>query len=196
MTAYRLDPSILREYDVRGVVGKTLHPADATALGRSFGTLLARQGGRTVAVGYDGRISSPELVGEVIAGLRSTGMDVTSVGLGPTPMLYYAVKELPTDAGLMVTGSHNPAEYNGFKMLHQTGPVYGEAIMELGRISADGQHSQGAGSLTELDLRDRYVDRLMKDYTGTAPAARGMGPGEWRHRRGAKKATGKTSRPA
>ncbi len=177
MTAYRLDPSILREYDVRGVVGKTLHPADATALGRSFGTLLARQGGRTVAVGYDGRISSPELVAEVIAGLRSTGMDVTSVGLGPTPMLYYAVKELPTDAGLMVTGSHNPAEYNGFKMLHQTGPVYGEAILELGRISAGGQHSQGAGSLTELDLRDRYVDRLMKDYTGTAPLHVAWDPG-------------------
>ena len=177
MTAYRFDPSILREYDVRGVVGQTLDIHDAAALGRSFGTMVAGRGGHTVAVGYDGRNSSPDLAARVIEGLRASGMDVKSIGLGPTPMLYYAVKELHTDAGLMVTGSHNPAAYNGFKMLHHSGPVYGEAIVELGRISESGNHAEGTGSLEEIDLRDRYVARLLHDYTGTSPLHVGWDPG-------------------
>ena len=125
-------PSILREYDIRGIVGDTLNPPDAAALGRAFGSVVRRKGGSTIAVGYDGRLSSPEMAKHVIEGLRSTGLKVIAVGLGPTPMLYYAAKELHTDAGLMVTGSHNPADYNGFKMLLASGPVYGEAIHRPG----------------------------------------------------------------
>ncbi len=169
MTAYDFHPTILREYDVRGVVGKTLHTSDATALGRSFATMVKRLGGDTIAVGYDGRQSSPEMAARVIEGVRSTGINVISVGLGPTPMLYYAVKELHTSAGIMITGSHNPSEYNGFKMLHYSGPVYGEAILEMGRISSAGDHEKGEGTLEEIDLRDRYVERLLKDYTGEKP---------------------------
>ncbi len=169
MAAYRFDPSILREYDVRGIVGDTLNTSDARALGHSFGTVVKRKGGTNIAVGYDGRLSSPELAAHVIEGVRAAGVDVVSVGLGPTPMLYYAVKELHTSAGIMITGSHNPAEYNGFKMLHYSGPVYGEAIAEMGEISASGNHEHGEGKLEEVDLRDRYVQRLLKDYTGDKP---------------------------
>ena len=159
-------PSILREYDIRGIVGDTLNPPDAAALGRAFGSVVRRGGGKTIAVGYDGRLSSPEMAKHVIEGLRSTGLKVISVGLGPTPMLYYAAKELHTDAGLMVTGSHNPADYNGFKMLLAKGPVYGEAILDLGRLATEGKHEQGEGDYEEIDLQDRYVARLLKDYSG------------------------------
>ena len=110
-------PTSLREYDIRGVVGKTLHAADAFAIGRCFGTVVARKGGRRVAVGYDGRLSSPELAGALVEGLKASGMTVLCVGRGPTPLLYYAATTLETDGAVMVTGSHNPPDYNGFKMM-------------------------------------------------------------------------------
>ena len=166
---HQFHPSILREYDIRGIVGTTLTVQDAVALGQAFGTLVAERGGSTIAVGYDGRLTSPQLSHAVIEGLRSTGIDVTAIGLGPTPMLYYAVKELHTDAGLMVTGSHNPAEYNGFKMLHSSGPIYGETILDLGRMASSGQCRTGEGKLAHEDVQERYVARLLKDYTGTTP---------------------------
>ena len=97
------DPTTLREYDIRGVVGRTLHPADAFAIGRCFGTIVAEAGGRTVAVGYDGRLSSPSLEPELVRGLMACGLEVLRVGLCPTPMLYYAATTLET-AGA-VTGS-------------------------------------------------------------------------------------------
>ena len=87
---HQFDPTVLREYDIRGIVGKTLHPADAFAIGRCFGSIVARAGGRTVAVGYDGRLSSPELEPPLVDGLKASGMEVIRVGRGPTPMLYYA----------------------------------------------------------------------------------------------------------
>ncbi len=113
---HRFDPTILREYDVRGIVGKTLSSDDAEALGRAFGTTARRDGGSRLAVGYDGRLSSPEMAEALCRGLRKSGIDVCRVGRGPTPMLYYATYELEVDGGIMVTGSHNPPDYNGFKM--------------------------------------------------------------------------------
>src|SRR3546814_2685412 len=109
-------PTSLREYDIRGIVGKTLGMEDAKAIGRTFGTMIRRAGGSKVATGYDGRVSSPMLEAGVIEGLNEAGVDAVSVGLGPTPMLYYAAATLGVDGGIMVTGSHNPPEYNGFKM--------------------------------------------------------------------------------
>ena len=129
---YVFDPTILREYDIRGVFGETLSPTDAAALGRAFGSTLRRRGGRSVAVGYDGRVSSPELEAALVEGLASTGLEVKRIGLGPTPMLYFAVFHLPADGGVMVTGSHNPADYNGFKMMLGRESVHGEAIKRLG----------------------------------------------------------------
>ena len=111
---HRFDPTSLREYDIRGIVGSTLGPDDARAIGRGFATLLRRAGGTRVAVGRDGRTSSPMLETALVEGLTASGVDVVRIGMGPTPMLYYAEATLAVDAGVQVTGSHNPADYNGF----------------------------------------------------------------------------------
>src|SRR6185312_13321785 len=130
---HRFDPTILREYDIRGIVGDTLHTADAHALGRSFALTLAQAGGRRVAVGYDGRLTSKELEAALVDGLAEGGIDVLRVGLGPTPMLYFAAATLGVDGGIMVTGSHNPPDHNGFKMVLLGKPFFGEAIQRLAK---------------------------------------------------------------
>lgn len=163
---HRFDPTLLREYDVRGVVGATLHAADARALGRAFGTVARARGGARVCLGWDGRLSSPELAAEAGRGLRETGLEVLSIGLGPTPMLYFAVHELHADAGLQVTGSHNPPDYNGFKLMLGKKPFFGAEIQELGRIAAAGSFAEGQGRETRIDLFERYVARLLADYHG------------------------------
>ncbi len=167
MSAYSFNPTILREYDIRGQIGKNLSEQDAYALGRAFGTYVAGLKGTHVCVGYDGRVSSPGLAEALTKGLRESGMDVTFIGLGPTPMLYFSVKHLKADAGIMVTGSHNPPDYNGFKMTLQTGPVFGEKIQEIGRISASGALASGAGGRTDKDVKEAFVSRLMQDLTLT-----------------------------
>lgn len=171
-TPYTFVPSILREYDIRGQIGKTLSEADAYALGLAFATYVARitppkQKTNHICVGYDGRHSSPELAAALIKGLNQSGYDTQMIGLGPTPMLYYAVKHTNADAGIMVTGSHNPPDYNGFKMTLQSGPVFGEKIQQIGKIAASGDFETGSGQNIPLDIQDAYVDRLLKDFTGT-----------------------------
>src|SRR5438270_5736472 len=111
--SHRFDPTILREYDIRGVVGETLGETDAEAVGRSFGTVLRRAGGKRIAVGRDGRESSPAFEAALLRGLTRAGLGVVRICLGPTQMLYYAEAELPVEGGVMITGSHNPASYNG-----------------------------------------------------------------------------------
>ena len=161
-------PTILREYDVRGVVGSTLFPADARALGRAFGTRVRRAGGTRVAVGYDGRLSSPELEAALVEGLTAAGVDVVRIGQGPTPMLYFAEATLEVDAGVQVTGSHNPADYNGFKMVLQHGSFFGDDIRDLGRMATAGDWDEGAGSVSDYDILDAYVARLFAGYAGGA----------------------------
>ena len=165
---HRFDPTILREYDVRGVVGTTLFPADARALGRSFGTRVRRAGGTRVAVGYDGRLSSPELEAALVEGLTAAGLDVVRIGMGPTPMLYFAEATLEVDAGVQVTGSHNPADYNGFKMVLQHGSFFGADIQDLAALAGEADWEDGAGEVTEVDLIDDYVGRLFAGYAGGA----------------------------
>jgi phosphomannomutase len=171
MTAcrHRFHPSILREYDIRGIIGETLGAADARAIGQGFGTIVRNKGGRRVACGRDGRLSSPELQAAVIEGLRGTGVDVLDIGMGPTPMLYFAVHHLNADAGIQITGSHNPPAHNGFKMMLGTASFFGEAIRELGRIVEAGELATGAGGLETADLLDAYTGRLARDYHGTRP---------------------------
>ncbi len=165
--SHSFDPTSLREYDIRGVVGKTLHPADAYAIGRVFGSVVAGNGGRTVAVGYDGRLSSPHLEPELVRGLTDSGMEVARIGCGPTPMLYYAATTLKTDGGVMVTGSHNPADYNGFKMVLANKPFYGRQIQDLGARAAAGDVAQGQpGSARDVDVMADYVARLLSDWDG------------------------------
>ncbi|GIL37823.1 phosphoglucomutase/phosphomannomutase PgmG [Roseiterribacter gracilis] len=165
MTAHDFHPTVLREYDIRGIVDQTLSTKDATAIGRAFGTMVGGAG-KTICLGYDGRLSSPSLAAALAEGLLSTGVNVKRVGLGPTPMLYFAVKHLQADAGIMVTGSHNPSDYNGFKMTLYTGPVFGEEILKLGKVAASGKFATGKGEIEDLDIQDVYVERLLKDYEG------------------------------
>jgi phosphomannomutase len=167
--AHRFDPSVLREYDVRGVVGKTLGEADARALGRAFGAMAAEKGGRRIAVGYDGRISSPALEAALVEGLRASGMTALRIGRGPTPMLYFAVYELGADGGVMVTGSHNPPDYNGFKMMLGRAAFYGEQVQRLGRIAAEGAFPSGAGGEETCDVRPAYLKTLRAAYTTETP---------------------------
>jgi len=169
MTAHRFDPTVLREYDIRGLVGKTLNPDDARAVGRAFGTMVRRGGGTTVCVGYDGRESSPDFAAAMVEGLTGTGLSVKRVGLGPTPMLYFAMKHAGADAGVMITGSHNPPEYNGIKMLTSKGPVYGDQIQEIGRLSAEADLETGEGAAEDYPVMDAYVDRLVAAFDGDRP---------------------------
>jgi phosphomannomutase len=169
---HRFDPTSLREYDIRGIVGEALGPDDARAIGRGFATLLRRAGGHRVAVGRDGRVSSPELEAALVEGLTASGCDVVRIGLGPTPMLYYAEAVLEVDGGIQITGSHNPGNYNGFKMVFQHLPFFGEDIQRLGRMAAEGDwEAVGAGdegTVTDYDILDDYVGRLMAGYAGGA----------------------------
>jgi phosphomannomutase len=169
MTAFnhRFDPTSLREYDIRGIVGTTLHPEDAFAIGRCFGSMVARGGGTKVAVGYDGRLSSPEMEAQLVAGLRACGLEVLRIGCGPTPMLYYASYALSADGAVMVTGSHNPPDYNGFKMMLGKKPFYGKQIQEIGRMAAEGDVVPAAvGTDRQVDISDDYVARVMQDWDG------------------------------
>jgi phosphomannomutase len=159
---HQFHATALREYDIRGIVGETLDTADALALGRSFGTVIARTGGGRVAVGFDGRQSSPGFAAAVVAGLNASGITAVEVGLGPTPMLYFAVHELGCDGGIMVTGSHNPPDYNGFKLLLADRPFYGADIEALGTMAAAGDWVDGSAGVATVDLIDRYVARLIR----------------------------------
>lgn len=163
---HRFDPTSLREYDIRGIVGKTLGPDDARAIGRGFATLLRRAGGHRVAVGRDGRVSSPALEAVLIEGLNASGCDVVRVGMGPTPMLYYAEAILEVDGGIQITGSHNPGDYNGFKMVFQHRPFFGQDIQEIGKLAAAGDWDEGEGSIADADILDDYVGRLFAGYSG------------------------------
>ena len=158
---YNFHPTSLREYDIRGIIGETLGSEDAYAIGRGFATLLGRAGGKKVAVGYDGRTSSPMLEEALIRGINDSGLDAVSVGMGPTPMLYYAEAVLEdVDGGIQITGSHNPANYNGFKMVFQGRPFFGADIQTLGTMAAAGDWAEGTGSASTLDIMDRYVARI------------------------------------
>jgi phosphomannomutase len=166
---HRFNPTSLREYDIRGIVGETLGERDAYAIGRGFATLVRRAGGTRVAVGVDGRESSPVLERALIAGLIESGCDAVRIGLGPTPMLYYAEAELEVDGGIMITGSHNPAEYNGFKMVLQHSAFFGADIQKLGPMAAEGDWEGGdEGTVSEADITDLYVERLLQDFDGQA----------------------------
>lgn len=171
--AHRFSPVILRAYDIRGIAGTDLSEADAHALGLAFGSLVRRdetKGGEPrICAGRDGRLSSPALAQALMRGLAETGALVEDIGIGPSPMLYFAVRHREADAGIMVTGSHNPAEYNGFKMTLRSGPVFGERIRTIGEIAASGAFETGAGAVHEIDIRADYLARLLQDHTGIRP---------------------------
>jgi phosphomannomutase len=163
---HQFNPTILREYDIRGIVGTTLTEADAYALGRTFGSQTRDEGARRIAVGRDGRTHSGMLEAALIRGLNEAGIDVVLIGQGPSPMLYFATYYLDVDGGIQVTGSHNPADYNGFKLLLKGRSVFGEEIQAIGQRSAGGHWSDGNGTTEEVDIREAYVNRLLEGFSG------------------------------
>ena len=162
MTNHVFHPSILREYDIRGIVDDTLNHIDAWAIGLSFAACLRMRGhGNHVVVGRDGRLSSPSLAVTLCEGLVAGGAKVSYIGCGPTPMLYYAGISLKSDAAIQVTGSHNPPNHNGFKMIMNGTVFFGSDINELNDISASGPAEKFGGSLTETSIFIEYVNRLV-----------------------------------
>jgi len=175
---HHFDPTILREYDIRGIVGQTLSDADARAIGRAYAVTLDAAGGRRVAVGYDGRLTSAKLEAALVDGLAMEGADVVRIGRGPTPMLYYAAATLGVDSGVMVTGSHNPPDHNGFKFVFQGKSFYGAAIQKLGETAGRlGAPSGERGKLEDRAIREDYVARLARDYHGDRPLTVAWDPG-------------------
>ncbi|HEX5237204.1 MAG TPA: phosphomannomutase/phosphoglucomutase, partial [Sphingomicrobium sp.] len=164
--SYSFNPTILREYDIRGIVGDTLTEADAYALGRTFAAAAIEEGARRLAVGRDGRTHSPMLQAALIRGLTEGGIDVMQIGMGPSPMLYFATHYLHVDGGMQVTGSHNPAHYNGFKLLLNGRSVFGREIQALGERAALGEWTDGDGTVEEVDIREAYVKRLLEGFSG------------------------------
>ncbi|MXY57320.1 MAG: phosphomannomutase/phosphoglucomutase [Gammaproteobacteria bacterium] len=156
-------PEIFRAYDIRGIVGETLTADAVYGIARAFATRALGVGQRRVVVGGDGRRSTVTLRRELARGLRGGGVDVVDIGVVPTPLLYYATHVLDTGTGVMITGSHNPSEYNGLKMVLDRRPLSGDAIQGLRTLVETGRFSRGDGGLTCLDLIDRYVADVVTD---------------------------------
>jgi phosphomannomutase len=163
---HQFNPTILREYDVRGIVGDTLTEADAYALGRGYGALAREEGAERIAIGRDGRTHSAMLEAQLVRGLTESGVNAVMIGQGPSPMLYFATHYLNVDGGIQVTGSHNPADYNGFKLLLKQRSVFGEEIQALGCRCAAGEWVEGHGRVEDVDVRTAYVHRLVEDFKG------------------------------
>ncbi|MFN8549409.1 MAG: phosphomannomutase/phosphoglucomutase [Candidatus Eisenbacteria bacterium] len=174
-----INPNIFREYDVRGIAATDLTDELAEKLGRAFGSKLRELGGRTVALGEDVRESSPRLVAGISGGLRASGCEVIRVGVVPTPALYFAVVHYGTDGGVMITGSHNPIEYNGFKLQIGTDSLHGEGIQDLKRRIDAGTVVEGKGVETSRPIRDAYeamvVERCRPERTFKIVADAGNG---------------------
>ncbi len=166
-----VDPAILRDDDIRGVVGRSLDDATAGALGAAFGTLVCDRGGRTVVLGFDGRLTSRTLAVAFARGMLATGLNVARIGLGPTPMLCFAGAELHADAAAMVTGSHDPPECNGFKLLFGGRSLARADIRRLGEIAAAGTFAAGCGLMLNRPMLGRYVEHLVAGLALERPLA-------------------------
>ena len=163
---HAFNPTILREYDIRGIVGDTLTEADAYGLGRTYAAIAREEGARRIAVGRDGRTHSGILEAALVRGLTEGGIDAVLIGMGPSPMLYFSTHYLDVDGGIQITGSHNPADYNGFKLLLKGRSVFGEEIQGIGRRAAAGHWTEGTGTTEEVDIREAYVNRLVEGFSG------------------------------
>ncbi|CAD6524152.1 phosphomannomutase/phosphoglucomutase [Paraburkholderia metrosideri] len=172
-----ISKSIFKAYDIRGVIGKTLDADAARSIGQAFGSEVRAQGGDAVVVARDGRLSGPELIQALSDGLRAAGVDVVNVGMVPTPVGYFAASvplqleggERRIDSCIVVTGSHNPPDYNGFKMVLRGAAIYGEQILALHQRIVDDNFSSGNGTYTEYDIEDAYLDRIASDIKLARP---------------------------
>ncbi|WP_233575543.1 phosphomannomutase/phosphoglucomutase [Noviherbaspirillum saxi] len=164
-----LSPSIFKAYDIRGIVGKTLDIGVARKIGEAFGTAARVKGEQAVVIGRDGRLSGPELSAALASGLQRAGVDVIDLGVVATPMLYFATHVLDAQSGIMVTGSHNPPDYNGFKMVLGGEAIYGEAIQGLYQAIVKKDFAQGNGNYRTHDIKQAYLERITSDVKTSRP---------------------------
>src|SRR5262245_24545645 len=167
-----INPQIFREYDIRGIVDRDLSGDVAENIGRAFGSELRQrlgEGDFTISVGHDNRPSSPGLADGIIRGITSTGVNVIDCGTVPTPLLYYAAAVFETEGGLQITGSHNPPEYNGFKMVLRGRAIYGEAIQGLRRRIDEKKFASGKGKVEKRAVIPRYIEDLGQRFTLQRP---------------------------
>jgi len=162
-----LIPSIFREYDIRGIADEELHDAGVELLGQAFGTYLQRHSGPKINLGRDTRLSSPRLRDALMRGLKASGCAVTDLGVVPTPVLYYSVFHLKAEGAVMITGSHNPSEFNGFKSVCGASTLHGEAIQELRRMIETGDLARGEGSEVFADCITPYVEEIAAQFQFT-----------------------------
>jgi phosphomannomutase/phosphoglucomutase len=164
-----LSPTIFKAYDIRGIIGKTLDESVARRIGQAFGTAVRNKGESEVVIGRDGRLSGPGLAKALAEGLQAAGVDVIDLGVVATPMVYFATSTLQARSGIMVTGSHNPPDYNGFKMVLSGEAIYGDAITALYRTINENAYAQGQGSYRSHDIRRDYIERIVSDVKLARP---------------------------
>lgn len=153
-----LNPEIFRQYDIRGIAGRDMTDADVVSIGKGIGTYLRQQGNRLITVGRDCRLTSEGYAERLIEGLVSTGCRIVDIGVCPTPVSYFAIRHLETQGSVMVTASHNPPEYNGFKICSGVDSVFGEQIQQIRRIVADRRFAEGSGDVARQDILPAYID--------------------------------------
>jgi phosphomannomutase/phosphoglucomutase len=162
-----MNPEIYRKYDIRGLIGEDIAEDEFITMGRGFGTYYKGLGKNRILVARDCRLTSPMISEEVTEGLISTGCDVLDGGIGPTPALYFGVRHLEADGGLMITASHNPPQYNGFKICRGYDTISGEEIQRVRRIIEEGEFVEGKGSYVQEEIGEPYVERVVRDITVT-----------------------------
>jgi len=160
-----MNPEIYREYDIRGVIGEDIQEDEFVILGRGFGTYFNQVGEKTIVVGRDCRLSSPTIRDEVTEGLINSGCNVVDIGICPTPILYFALRHLKADGGIMITASHNPPDYNGFKVCSGFETIYGKEIQKLRGIIEKADFVRGKGTYSSHEITDSYIERITGDVT-------------------------------
>ncbi|MBX7054067.1 MAG: phosphomannomutase/phosphoglucomutase [Pyrinomonadaceae bacterium] len=177
-----MDPNIFREYDIRGIVGPQLTTDTVATLGRAIGTFFGQNGAKRIAIGYDARVSSPLFCELLKQGFNDTGCDVVLIGMVPTPVLYHTVFTRDVDGGVMITGSHNPPDHNGFKICLGKSTLFGSQIQEIKQIALSGQFASGAGSVEHFDVLGEYcrdivsrIDLGPRRIKAVVDAGNGMG---------------------
>jgi phosphomannomutase/phosphoglucomutase len=172
-----LNPEIFRQYDIRGVAGKDMTEEDVKAIGRGIGTYLSRQGNTYIAVGRDCRQTADRYSEQLIAGLTQTGCRVVNIGMCPTPVAYFAIRHLKTQGCVMVTASHNPPEYNGFKICSGVDSVYGEQIQKIREMIDNEDFVQGSGNVESYEILPPYVEYILDNITLERPLRLGVDGG-------------------
>ena len=157
-----MHPGIFREYDIRGIAGEEISEQDANAVGKAYGSLLMRQGRKKISVGRDCRITSEAYSKAFMEGVLSVGCDVVDIGVCPTPVLYFSIHELNLEGGAMITASHNPPEYNGFKLMSGLDSIHSHGLQDIRKIIEDKAYTQGQGTLTQADVISPYIAMIQE----------------------------------